>query len=115
MERSASLVAWLVVCVVVTADAERSEVFTAKVDEFATNLGCGEIEKVPDALDRHLTECPVKPQHGILKDVIRLLPPLEGWSAAEHPAGEDEEPVTGICKEGLPGPGVAPAYGFQEG
>ena len=48
MERSATLVAGLVVGVVVATDTVRTEVLASQIDEFATYLDCSETEEMPD-------------------------------------------------------------------
>jgi hypothetical protein len=114
MQLATSLVARLVIGMVVPADAVGPKVLTAQIDKFTTNLECGKIEEVPYVFDWYLAKCTVEAQHGVLEDIVCLLPPLKAWTAAEHPPGEDKEAVAGIRKEDLSSLGVALTHCINE-
>lgn len=109
MKRAAGLVGWLVVGVVVAADPVGAEVLAAEIDKFPADLDGREVEEMPYGLHLGGLESPVEPQHGVLEDVVGLLPALQARASAKHAASEDEHAVRSMADEELPGPRVTRA------
>ena len=89
------------ICVVVVANPMWPEVLPAEVDEFSSNLDCGQIEEVPNAFDLDVGQSPVQPDHRILKDIVRLFPSPEARTAMKHATGKEKESITGMVEQML--------------
>ena len=65
-----------------------SKVVARKVIQLTANLHTGQIEEVLDGLNPYILQGSVKPNHGILENVIGGFPAAEIGVVPESPAGD---------------------------
>jgi hypothetical protein len=88
MERSASLVGSLLVGVVVPPLSAGTEVVLLEVKQLPSDLGRGEVEKVPGRVHLHSIQTPAETDEALLEDIVRGLPTPKRRVVPVHPAGK---------------------------
>ena len=81
--------------------AFRPEVVLGQIEQFTPDLDRRQVEEVSHGLHLDFCHRPVKPDHRILKYVVRLLPAAQVGVAVEHLSSESEQPVAGVIEQSV--------------
>ena len=92
-----------------------AEVMFDQIQQLPANLLGRHVEKVSGRFGANDRERPVQAQHGILKDIVRLLPAPQLGIAVEHLACETQQAVAGMLQQGGMSGGVSVQRLFDQG
>jgi hypothetical protein len=90
MEAAAGFVWCLLIRVVVMGDAFGSKVMAGEIDQFPADLEGGKVEEMANRLNFCGRQCPMQPEHAVLKDITGLLPTAKIARSVENLSCESQ-------------------------
>jgi hypothetical protein len=99
------------VSVMIGCAALRAVMMLFEIEQFASDLDAGQVEKVPNRFHLDARQGTVEANKGILKNIICRLPSPEPRKSPEHPPGEFQEPIASVVQKKSSRPLIA---GFGE-
>ena len=67
----------------------------------------GQPDHRPRGIRLYVRERPMQPHHGVLKDIVGVVPAADLWKPCQHPARENPQATAGDLDDSVPGIEVA--------